>query len=114
MARKGASRAGPHAIWLLRYKSNDGERRRGRSHGKYHHHAVLHAQRGQAHLLRGQEQTVLQNPRRLEQSEQPSAVRREQRALPSDRREEDEDTVAGGHRHHNTINHFLDHHHFHR
>lgn len=114
MARKGAPGAGPHAIWLLRYKSNEGERRRGRTHGKYHHHAVLHAQRGQGHLLRGQEQTVLQNPRHLEQSKQPSTVRREQRALPSDRREKNEDTVAGGLGNYDAIGHFLDHHYFHR
>lgn len=43
------------AVRILRYQSNDGERRRGRSHREHDHHALLHAQRGQARLFRGQE-----------------------------------------------------------
>ena len=49
----------------------------------------------------------------MEQSEQPSPLRREQRAIPSDSRQEDEDTPAGRHRDHGAVRHFLDHHHFH-
>lgn len=49
----------------------------------------------------------------MEQSEQPSPLRREQRAIPSDSRQEDEDTPAGGYRDHGAVRHFLDHHHVH-
>lgn len=100
------------AIRPMRGESDHRERRCRRSNGQHDHPTLLHAQHRQDRLLRHQEQVLLQNVGDMEQSEFPSALRREQCEIPRDRSEEDEAVALLGRRHHRAHRDSLDHPHF--
>lgn len=103
-----------HAVRHDGHKPDDGERRRGRPHGQHDHDALLPAPHRQDGLLPGQVQGLLQGPGHLEQSQQPSALRREQRPLPRPRGHQAQAAAVLRRRGDDTHGHRLDGHHLRR